>query len=144
MSAILDMVPASSGTYDSLVVYAISIQFERKATPRLINKICSQARCVSTLLADDRDKDKFYAELQPKYDMVIIGEEGRKDWNGRIGYNAAAMTTGKYGIGDRCANRGCAPRLLRFAEEHKFFVTNTYFRYRKKYLISRSPTLQPD
>ncbi|VDN57087.1 unnamed protein product [Dracunculus medinensis] len=64
-----------------------------------------------TLSADDRDKDKFCAELQlltkslTKYDMVII--EG--DWNARIDHNAAAIasTIGKYAIGDRCANGGC-------------------------------------
>ncbi|VDN52975.1 unnamed protein product [Dracunculus medinensis] len=73
-----------------------------------------------TLSADDRNKDKFYAELQlltkslPKHDMIIIGG----DWNARVGHNAAAMisTIGKYGIGDRCAN---GERLLHYAEEYE-------------------------
>ncbi|VDN52125.1 unnamed protein product [Dracunculus medinensis] len=83
------------------------------------------------LSADDRDKDKFYAELQlltkslPKHDIIIIGE----DWNARImkqSHNAAAMTSaiGKYGIGDQCAN---GERLLRYAEEHELLAINTNY-----------------
>ncbi|VDN52231.1 unnamed protein product [Dracunculus medinensis] len=74
--------------------------------------------------ADDRDKDKFYAELQlltkslPKHDMIIIGG----DWNARVNHNAMALTIGKYCIADWCAN---GERLLRYAEEHELFITNT-------------------
>ncbi|VDN59102.1 unnamed protein product [Dracunculus medinensis] len=114
----LDTASASPGAHDtsSPVVHAISIQSGLKVIP----SISVISVYTPTLSANDRDKDKFYAELQlltkslSKYDMIIIGG----DWNARVGHNAAAITStiGKYGIGYRCAN---GERLLRYAEKHE-------------------------
>ncbi|VDN53320.1 unnamed protein product [Dracunculus medinensis] len=112
---------------------------DRMAYARFKGKFCNISVIsvyAPTLSADDRDKDKFYAELQlltkslPKDDIIIIGG----DWNARVGHNAAAMTStiGKYGIGDRCANG----ERLRYAEEHELFVTNICFRHHKKHLVT--------
>ncbi|VDN60699.1 unnamed protein product [Dracunculus medinensis] len=89
------------------------------------------------MLVDDRNKDKFYAELQllikslSKHDMVVIEE----NWNARVGHNAAAMI-GKYGIGDRWAN-GKRLVAMPIAGEHEHCLkTMPKYEY-QKILIAR-------
>ncbi|VDN58591.1 unnamed protein product [Dracunculus medinensis] len=103
-----------------------------------------------TLSADDRDKDKFYVELQlltkslPKHDMVIIGG----DWNARVGHIADVMTStiGKYGIGDRCANG----ERLRYADMLKsmnfllLILASGIIKTSSHVELSGQPTLQRD
>ncbi|VDN53068.1 unnamed protein product [Dracunculus medinensis] len=95
---------------------------DRMAYARFERKFCNISVisvCAPILCADDCDKNKFYAELQPlttslsRGDMVII--EG--DWNDTVKMNSII---GKYGIEVQCVNGEC---LL--AEVHELFVINT-------------------
>ncbi|BHF83424.1 hypothetical protein SprV_0902656600 [Sparganum proliferum] len=90
-----------------------------------------------TSVAEQRDKEAFYSQLQalverlPRRDLLIVAG----DWNGRTGPGdpTTSHLLGRFGLGSRCEN---GERLLNFADRNRLLVTNTCFQHRKKHLLT--------
>ena len=86
-----------------------------------------------TLMADDVDKETFYAQLEtvlssvPRNDQLIL----LGDFNARVGWdhNVWKGTIGKEGVGNSNEN---GILLLTKCTEHNLVITNTLFRQKKQ------------
>ncbi|VDL92061.1 unnamed protein product [Schistocephalus solidus] len=74
------------------------------------------------MTSSDAAKDKFYEDLHALYKMIFLG-----DFNARVGTGHAARqeVLGPHGLGS-CKDNGLL--LLRTCAEHRFLLTNTFFR----------------
>ena len=90
-----------------------------------------------TLIADEVDKARFYADLQtlvdsvPSRDVLIVAG----DWNARTGPadDATRHILGRFALGDRCDN---GERLVSFADANRLVVTNTRFQHPRRHLVT--------